>query len=736
MCTFLKCLKKQGKRPGNSELMKKNFREKLNRLRLDILYLNSYQGVVALAVLSLAISYFYSIEVGEPTYNPGVNTIWLPLALCSFIIKFISTVLYHKRTYHHENEILWRLIFYFTTVLSGLSIGSSIIFVSGMSNTNEKMFIILLISAITSGSASVLATSLTSFTIYNSLVISPYLFHFLTSDKHSDHIIGYLGILFISTIFLTAYSINRSLSRSLSLKIENDLIIEKLEQSEDKFAKSFYSGIAPMAMVDYKTAKIIDANNALVELLEYPRDEIIGKTPYDLYLNDRPDKLIDLVIDAVNAGHLTNREITLRTSSGKIKHCFITVESFKAGGSSIAYIMLQDFTERLEYENKLKIERERAEQAAEAKSRFLASMSHEIRTPMNTILGMTGLALMSDNEDERTGYLNTVKDSAEYLLVLINDILDLSRLESGRIEIDVIDVDLPKLTDSVYRFMEFHAIKRKLGFTIDIEADVPVYIKCAPERIKQILINLIGNALKFTHEGSVNLNVSLSDGKNYPGCDNSGSYIEFTVTDTGIGIPEDKLDIIFESFTQADSSTFRKYGGTGLGLSISRQLIRLMGGEIRVDSTPGMGSRFSFIIPLIQGVRPDETYVETQQGISSSVKKILIAEDNALNSRLIEAYMKRLGHDYTLAENGEEVIKLLKEKNFDAILMDLEMPLMDGYQAMKLIREGAAGESNRNIQIHAMSAHVMKSTIDKCLDEGFNTYITKPVDLKKLAGIL
>ncbi len=716
--------------------MEKNFREKLNRPRLDLLYLNSYQSVAALTVLSLAISYFYSIELGGPAYNPGVYTIWLPFVLCSYFIKLITTVLYQKKIYRNDDEIFWRMIFYFTTFLSGLSIGSSIIFVSGMNNAYEKMFVILLISALTSGSASVLATSLTSFSIYNSLVTIPYLFYFLTSDKQSDHIIGYLIVLFISTIFLTAYRINRSLSKSLSLKIENDLIIEKLAQSEDKFAKSFYSGIAPMAMVDYKTARIIDANNALVELLEYPRDEVIGKTPYDLYIHDRPEKLIELVIDAVKTGHLANREITLRTSSGKIKHCSITVESFKAGGSIIAYIMLQDFTERLEYENKLKIERERAEQGAEAKSRFLASMSHEIRTPMNTILGMTELALMSDNDEERTGYLNTVKDSAEYLLVLINDILDLSRIEAGRIEIDAIDVDLRNLTDSVYRFMEFHAIKRKLGFTIGINADVPVYIKCAPERIKQILINLIGNALKFTHQGSVSLNVSLSDGRNYPGCEYSGSYIEFTVTDTGIGIPEDKLGIIFESFTQADSSTFRKYGGTGLGLSISRQLIRLMGGDIQVISTTGKGSTFSFIIPYIPGVRPEETHIETPQGISSSIKKVLIAEDNALNGKLIEAYMKRLGHEYTLAENGEEVIKLLKENNFDAILMDLEMPVMNGYKAMKLIRDGVAGESNRNIQIHAMSAHVMQSTIDKCLDEGFNSYITKPVDLKKLAGIL
>ncbi len=716
--------------------MIKSINNQLRELKLDILYQNSFQSVVLLIILSLLISFFYRVEYGEVNYNTLANSVWLPSAISVYLIKLIASVFYKRKTFRTGDEKFWRGLFYTTTVLTGTSIGSSVFFVSGMSDDVNKIFILLLISATCSGSVSILATSMLSFIIFNSLSLLPYIIYYLNSDINDFRIVGYLIILFLTIISITAYRINRSLGRSLSLKIENDLIIEKLTQTEDKFAKSFYSGIAPMAMIDYRTAKIIDANNALLELLEYSRDEIIGKTPYDLNLNDKPGELIDIVVEAVEKKHLFNREITLRTVSGSLKHCFITIETFQVDSSTIVYVMLQDFTERLEYESKLKIERERAEQATEAKSKFLASMSHEIRTPMNSILGMTDLALLTDSEAERKEYLDTVKDSAEYLLILINDILDLSKIEAGRIEIDMVDTDLTRLTESVYRVMNIHAVNRKLELKINIMNTVPQFIKTAPERLKQILINLIGNALKFTPRGSVTLNVAVTDGSGFNHSSDVSQFLEFSVIDTGIGISEDKLELIFESFTQADSSTFRKYGGTGLGLSISKQLIKLMDGDIRVKSISGQGSTFSFIIPLFTGVKPVKQDTELLNNSCTDLKRVLIAEDNALNRRLIEAYMKKLGHEFAVAENGEEVIEHLKNRCFDVVLMDLEMPVMDGLESMKRIRNGAAGEENRSVVIHAMSAHIMQTTIDKCISEGFNGYITKPVNLKKLADLL
>lgn len=716
--------------------MEKIYRKKLNSHKLDILNINSFQSTALLIVLSLMISFFYRVEYGEVTYKPFVYTAWLPSVFAIYAFKLFCAVLYRRKSFRAEDEKFWFAVFYFTTFLTGLSIGSSILFVADMSNQISKIFILLFISALCSGSVSILSTSKTAFIIFNSLALFPYIFHYINSDMLNDRIVGYLILLFVATIYLTAYRINRSLINALSLKIDNDLIIEKLSQSEDKFSKSFYSGIAPMAMIDYGTARIIDANNALLELLEYSRENLIGKTPYDLDLSENPGDLIDIVAEAVTAGRLFNREVSLKTRGGAVKHCFITVERFNVDNSTIAYLMLQDFTERLEYERRLEVERERAEQAADAKSKFLASMSHEIRTPMNSILGMTQLALLTDDENERREYLDTVQESAEYLLVLINDILDISKIEAGMVELDIIDADLQKLVNSVYRAMELYATNRKLKFTLNIDRDVPEFIKCPPERLKQILINLIGNALKFTPKGSVTLHVAVSDGIGYNHSSSSKEFLEFSVTDTGIGIPEDKQKMIFESFTQANSSTFRKYGGTGLGLSISKQLIKMMNGDIRVRSAPGEGSTFSFVIPLITGTAPEKQKIDAMYAPCSDVRKVLIAEDNILNRKLIEACMKKLGHEFSMAENGEEAIELVKNQRFDVILMDLEMPVLDGLESMKRIRDGAAGEERKNIAIYAMSAHVLKKTIDKCIAEGFNGYITKPVDLKKLKEIL
>jgi PAS domain S-box-containing protein len=620
--------------------------------------------------------------------------------------------------------------------MSGIVFGSYLYFLQYIDNQVYIFFTVLLLGALSSGSVSTHSTSMTAFTIFNMLSLFPYAVYFIFSLKKDYTPVGLLIFLFLITIFITAFRISKILTRSLSLSIENDAIIEKLSQSEEKFSKSFYSGIAPMAMLRFDNARFMDANNAMINLIKYSKEEIIGKSPYDLDLYQKPEDAIDIIVEASKSGRLSNREITLTTGDGKIIHCLVTVENFRLNDSIIALVMLQDFTDRIEYEKQLKFERDRAETAASAKARFLATMSHEIRTPMNAILGMTNLAMLSENAEERNEYLSVVKDSGNYLMVLINDILDMSKIESGNVKIDLTDTDLNKLITSVYRNMELLALSKKLTFTKEINPDVPEYIKSAPERLRQILINLIGNSIKFTGKGGISLNVALSDGKGYKHDSDALEFIEFSVTDTGIGIPEDKHEIIFDSFTQADASTFRKFGGTGLGLSICRQIIKLMKGDIKVSSEPGKGSTFSFIIPLITGEKPSTAeiglYANHEHKEST---KILIAEDNIMNQKLIEAYMKKLEVNYTLAENGIDAIEKLKNDKFDMVLMDLEMPVMDGYEAMRRIRAGEAGTGNTHIIIYAMSAHILKETIKKCIDDGFSGYIIKPLDLKRLKDI-
>lgn len=707
----------------------------LEDIRTDILYINAYQSAFILFVTIMLITFLFRDTLEQYHIFNRVLYIWFPIALCSCAVKLVLTVIYHRKKI--KNKKFWRKIFYLTTSMSGSVFGSYLFFLRHIDNHSYILFIVLLLSALSSVSVSLHSTSMTAFTIYNTLSLFPYSLYFIFSLKMEYAPAGILIIIYLITIFITAFRVNRTLTRSLNLSVENQTIIEKLSQSEEKFSKSFYSGIAPMAMLNFNNGKFIDANNAMLNLIKFSRNEIIGKSPYDLDLYQRTEDAIDIILEASKSGHLSNREITLKTKDNKKIQCLVTIENFILNDSIIALLMIQDFTERIEYEKQLEIEKQRAETAAVAKTKFLAAMSHEIRTPMNSILGMTELALLTDSSEERNEYLSVVKDSGNYLMTLIDDILDMSKIEAGKVEIDFIDTDLKKLMTSVYRAMELLALSKKLTFTKEISPDVPDYIKSAPERLRQILINLIGNAIKFTGSGGITLNVSLSDGGGYNHDSDSTRFLEFSVTDSGIGIPRDKHEIIFESFSQADPGTFRKFGGTGLGLSICKNIIRLMKGDIQVVSEPGIGSIFRFIIPLIDGEKPLTDDIESHVNNShSGYMKILIAEDNLMNQKLIKAYMKKLGRSYVLAENGIDAIEKLKNEKFDLILMDLEMPVLDGYETMKKIRSGEAGIENSDIIIYAMSAHVLKDTINKCIDNGFSGYVTKPLDLRKLRSIL
>jgi len=715
--------------------MRRSREHELKSLKTGILYGNSYESIITIILASLIIYAFSYYELKGNEACIFWLTVWLTSVLSISIIRIITTVSFTKSTDKAARDRFWRNIFYLFTALSGSGFGISVLFVSQIESVTYLVFIVLLLGAISAGSVSTLSTSITAFSIYNSLVLPPFSIFFLMHDDSIYKMSGFVILFFFAIILLTTYRLTRTLERSFSLKIENDQIIERLSQSEEKFSKSFYSGVAPMALLRISNAEFIDVNNAMLKLLQYHRDEIIGKNPYDLDLYSNPDDVINIIADTSKKGYIKNREITLKTKNGTVKHCFVTIENFRLHSSLIALVMLQDYTQRLEYEKNLKLEKEKAEQAAAAKSKFLATMSHEIRTPMNSIIGMTNLALMSDDVKERNEYLNVVKDSANYLLTLINDILNMAKLEAGKVKIEFIDTDIHEELNKIFKTMELIALSKKLGYTLSISRDVPRYVKTAPERLRQILLNLIGNSIKFTPHGSIEIIAAVSIGSEYRYGDPKQKYIEFEVKDTGIGIPENKLEEIFESFTQADNSVFRKYGGTGLGLSISKQLVKMMEGDIKVESKVGEGTTFSFILPLVPGSPPlceDEYTIDSD----TMTHRVLIAEDNIMNQKLVTAYMKKLGLTYTIVENGLDAINQLKSEDYTILLMDLEMPVLNGEEAMKRIRAGEAGEKYSHMPIYAMSAYSINEIKEKCLREGFSGYITKPVDLKMLKQIL
>ena len=369
-------------------------------------------------------------------------------------------------------------------------------------------------------------------------------------------------------------------------------------------------------------------------------------------------------------------------------------------------------------------QRDRAERSEQFKQQFLANMSHEIRTPMNAVSGMTDLLLDKNPRPDQTNYLQVISHSSDILLHLINDILDLSKIEAGKLEMESVDFSLADTVRQVRETLAVRAEEKGLQIVTQISEDIPDVLIGDPFRLTQILINLGSNAVKFTDRGSVEISANKTDG------DDENVVLQLSVTDTGIGIPADKLRTIFESFTQVSSSDSRRYGGTGLGLSISRQLVELQGGTISVQSTEGRGTVFSFVITYKKGsaeaLAARNTNDRHVDGNALNGLRILLADDNE-NNRLVANDALRLKAEVFIDEavNGEQAIQMLQQNNYDVILMDVQMPVMDGLEASRYIRS-EMGAPKCSTPIIALTASMLRNDLDKCLSAGMSTYVPKP----------
>jgi signal transduction histidine kinase/CheY-like chemotaxis protein len=393
----------------------------------------------------------------------------------------------------------------------------------------------------------------------------------------------------------------------------------------------------------------------------------------------------------------------------------------------------EEVEERNRVNSELRIAKEKAEDAALLKSQFLANMSHEIRTPMNGVVGMISLVLDRSTDPEDREQLTVAQTAAQSLVKLLNEILDLSKIEAGKMTLETIDFDLSNMVEEALRMFQIPVREKHLTLGWECQANCPKWVRGDPVRLRQVLINLLGNAVKFTAQGGIRVEVRPA----------AGGGLRFAVEDTGIGIAPGKREAIFDAFTQADGSHTRRFGGSGLGLTITRRLVDLMGGELHLDSEPGRGSCFFFEVPMPAAAEPASPAAEANPPASRTTAAalpklhVLVAEDNAINQKVIDSMLRRQGWSVLLAGNGRLACEAFARQSFDLVLMDIQMPEMDGLEATRWIRqrqqECGCGDP---VAIVALTAHASQAQHDQCLQAGMDGVVTKPISLPVLLNCI
>ncbi len=513
--------------------------------------------------------------------------------------------------------------------------------------------------------------------------------------------------------------------------ISRQRMIEKdLSCSRELFKVIFDNSAAAITVTD-NAEKIIAWNPFAEQMFDMGREDLFNKPVKDLYPEREWRKMRKLKIrqKGVISGIMTQ----VIKKDGTILDVDASISVIKDAQGNLAGTIgiLRETTKQRRIQEMLLKAKMEAEEANHSKSLFLAKMSHELRTPMNAIIGMLDLTFDTTLSDEQRENLKVAKDAAGNLLRLINDILDISRAEAGKIAIESIEISVAEIVRSVCRGLQVLAQNKNLYLSWNVSDQVPALMIGDPVRIRQIIINLVNNAIKFTHKGGVTVNVTLN------AMQGSEGELMFAVKDTGIGIPKDKQGRIFELFSQADDQTARRYGGTGLGLAISKKLAEMMGGRVWVESEEGQGSSFNFTVRLEIKSGPYVVKAGMLTGAAGSPQedigriKVLLAEDNLVNQKIAVRILEKRGWDVMTANNGREAVEAIGKNRFDIVLMDDIMPEMTGVEAVAIIRTEEK-QTGLHLPIIAMTANAMAGDHEKYLALGMDGYVPKPIDREQL----
>jgi two-component system sensor histidine kinase EvgS len=636
----------------------------------------------------------------------------------------------------------WNLLFGVGSLLIGLLWGMAGVVLTPHEILSYELFVGFVIAGMVVGAVPVLSSVKGVYLAFAFAAEVPYIAH-LASHKGDLYIaVATIHGLFLLLILLMTTRMYTLIRESLLLRFYNVDLVEKLQGSNELLQEEVASHEVTGkrlweneqrlgALVDatfegillHKKGTIIEANRGLSEMTGYSTKDLIGSQASELIAPAYRER-IEAYIQTPDKNPI---EVECLHREGKQFPVEIRAGFVPYKGEQVAFVVARDITYYKELLKTQAIARQKAEEADQSKTEFLAAVSHELRTPLNAMMGFTQLLQDTELDEQQKEYLAMTYSSGEQLLRLINDLLDLSRIESGRFELDLLEFNLLDELNEILNMLSLRLTESGNVINVSFADDLPQTIVADPYRLRQIIINLLGNAIKFTDHSAIEFSVFVE-----------GEKLVFIVKDYGKGIPEDKLEFIFGKFNQVDSSVSREHGGAGLGLAISKRLVEAMQGDISVTSTVGEGTTFRLELPLTSGHSKAEQIDGGQAVNSEQIKKgdgklnILLVEDDKTNQMIAIAMLQKFGHRVSIADNGAEAVaRCSRGDEFDVIFMDIQMPVMDGITATQRLRE-----QGLTVPIIAMTANAMTGDRDNYLKAGMNDYISKPIYMESLAKIL